>query len=170
MKSYCTVADVLSVAIRFKDDVWPTDSEPDDLASHKQKTKTIARGDVELTIEEASEMVRAMIKPQYDSAVIDSYEAAGYPKVIIFLTKTYSAILMFERYAPQSVEANQKLIESLKRSMTAYEQIIVNGALTDQDGNLVERTYAIEVMLGRDNDNYKAFDELKDTYENGRVY
>ena len=172
MKSYCTVEQVLKVAIVFWDDVWPTFSVPTDIVSHKQNTKTIPKADVEAIIEEASEMVRAQIKPYYDSVVIDNFDP-DYPPVIVYLTKTLSAMLMLERYAPvgiQNSEHNKALIDRFKRSMKEYQDIIVNGALTDENGTLVSRTQDVSVLLGRDNDEYKAFDELRELYENGRIY
>jgi len=171
LKKYCTVADVLSVAIGFVDDVWPEQgSPPAGIVSHRNNTKTIPAEDVEYIISEASELVRARIQPEYDPDIIDGYESEGYPPVVIYMTKTLSTILMLQRYRPQSVTQNKELIQELQTTMDIYDKIIANGALRRQGGDLVPRIRAIEVQLGRDNPEFSAFDNLKDIYEDGRIY
>lgn len=169
MNNYCSIDDVLSVAIDFRKDVWPAESAPADI-NRGPNTKTIAAAEVTYIIAEASEMVRAWLQPHYSPAVIDAYGADSYPPVVIYLTKAYAAIMMYEQYASTSMDRNDKLIAELDRRMNEYRQIIGNGALSDADGNLVERQAGPDVQLGRDNDEYQAFNGLKVVYTDGRFY
>ena len=168
MVDYCTVRQVLDVAITFRADVDMSKESGDDTVSFLQNSNTIWDGDVEKIITEASEMVRGKLKPRYSIAVIDAYDP--YPPVVVYYTKIYAAILMYERFANQSVERNNLLIGTLQRSIKEYQTIIVNGSLVDASGVAVPTVTNPVLLAGADNEDFTAAGELQELYEDGRVY
>lgn len=167
MKAYCSIEDVLSVAVIFRKDVVPLIGSTDNTATYTPNTYTIPREDVEDIIIEASEMVRKILQPRYEISVIDGYDPS-YPPVVVFLTKTYSAMIMLERYASQSTDRNNELISTLNRSMLAYKKIITNGLLTDVN-DLVVPSLNGTVFLKETNSNDVNV-KLTEIYANGRTY
>ena len=163
---YCTVDDVLSVAITFREDVLP---ESGDTASFRYKTNTISRDDITALILEASDMVRMLYKPRYSITTIDGYDP-NFPPIIVHLTKVYTAILMYQRYANQDIERNKGIIESYNRSMRAYSQIIANGALVDTDDERVPTLTDPLILKGADNTDWPSWEDLEELYEDGRTY
>ena len=168
MNQYCTIEDVLSVATVFRQDVMPLESG--DEARYNTNTNAISRDEVDYIITEASEMVRGLLQPKYDLTVIDSYAEGEWPPIINYCTKTYSAILMYERFGSVSIERNERLIKSLKRSYNQYREIIANGTIRDRDGVLVPSLVTTEVQQGSTGTDFYATKRLKEVYESGRSY
>ena len=165
--NYCSVDDVLSIATIFRKDVYPESGS--DAANFRQNTNTIPIADVEYIIEEASEMVRSALQPRYSSTVIDAL-SPDFPPVVVYWTKAFSAILMYRRYASQSIERNNELIKVLEKEIETYQQIVVGGNLRDADGNLVTTQVDPELLAGVDNTEFTADGLLQELYEDGRVY
>lgn len=157
---YCTIDDILGIAQDFKRDVVPLVPDP-------RNTGTIPRADVDAIAVEASDMVNMLLQPRYAIATIEGYSPT-FPPVIIYLAATYSAILMHERYGASSVDKNEKLTDRYNRSIIEYKTIIVNGALVDVAGDRVP--VQVSPVLKLDTTYFVANTEIKELYEDGRIY
>src|SRR5690348_11640746 len=157
MVNYCTVDEILSVAPIFKKDVVPEQTSAT-TTKYDPNSQVISRDEIEDIATEASEMVRAMLLPHYDPEVIDSYDPA-FPPVVNFLTKTYGARLMYERYPAIDPSKVGDYLATLDRDMQAYRQIICGQALRDVLGKSVAT--ASGPSISSPGANYAAFDALK---------
>lgn len=157
MTKYCTVDDVIELAPTFKKDVLPLVSEG--TAVRAQNTNTIPRDKITITIEEASEMVRSLLHPRYDTDVIDGL--SPFPPVVVYYTKTYAAMLLYER-EPGSGEYSEKRVGLLQRSLEEYGVIIANGELRDENNVLVPVVWVTSMLPGYQNDEFKANGNLRD--------
>jgi|SRR3990172_490951 len=157
--SYCTIDDVLSVAQDYKQDV--TGESP------SFNTETISTTEITAIIDESTIMVQSLLQPRYSRDTINSY-GSNFPPVIVYLTKTYSALLLYERYGSQSTEKNWEIIKKLKRTMEEYRRIIANGDLIDADG--IKVPTAISPVMKQDGIYLKANEEIYEVYKNGRFY
>jgi len=150
---YCTVDDVMAIATDFKRDL--------------DVNNNITTAEVEAIITESSNMVNMILQPNYAISTIEGFDPT-FPPVIVYLTATYSSILLHERFGATSVEKNEALIDRYDRSMTAFKTIITNGALVDSSNVKVPVQSAPVLKQGEPN--FTSNDEIKELYENGRFY
>lgn len=167
MVSYCTVADVLSVAPSFRTDVSGGSGEG---ATYQPNTRIITSEEVEYLIAEASVVVRGHLKPRYDTAVIDAYGEGNYPPIVVYLTKLIAAQLMHQRYRSIDTENTMGIIVMLDRSVKQYRRHVVNGMLVDRTGERVPTINDPGLRSGENNDNFVTAGQLKELYESGREY
>ena len=169
---YCTVDDVLNVATDYRGSVEGY-TPPSGSTMVRPNTKTIAESEVESLITEASVMVDSKLAPRYQLSVIQAIDPL--PPVVVYLTKTYAAIMMYQRYDFGSIEKGKAQIEQLQNPMTEYKRIISNGSLLDSAGELVPRHTVPSILLGKDNSSYPAMGDLDKLYsgedvDSDRIY
>ena len=162
---YCTPSDVLGVATDYKGDTVGETSESG--VTYQPNTNVIAQSEIEAMITEASVMVDSKLTPRYSLTVIQALSPL--PPIVVYLTKTYTAIMLYERIPSVSIDRKNKQIEQLQRSMKEYQTIITNGGLRDSTGTLIATLSDPGVLKGSDNTDFDATGLLKDLYDGEEV-
>lgn len=165
MKLYCTVEDVLTVATTFRKDVQMGSGGG---TQYSPNTGLFTQDDIEVYIEEASYRVQSLYQPRYSIAVVDGY--TDIPPTINYITKIYTAVLLFKRFYSTNTTQMTELITSFNSSLDSFKRIIANGELRDANSVLIPTIKDPSIMLGSGNTDFRTDSQLKALYKNGRQY
>ena len=158
---YCTVSDVLDVAIDLRGDVVGY-TDPSGTV-RTSNTASIAQSEIEAIIVEATADTRSLLSPRYSIAIIEAFDPL--PSDVVSYCKIVSAIIMYERYSSVDAERTQKQIDLLQKRVNRLRDTVVRGALRDNDGNLIAYAHGTTLQQGKDSDEFTAMDDLYDLYD-----
>ena len=145
---YCSVSDVLSVLRIFADD-W------DDFQ------QTIPTGLIEQIIDEDSLFVRNRLQSRYDINKIEALDPLPY--TIRECTKLRASLTALDRIGVVSTERNQQIQQMLMNNYTDWLNMLKQGNLFDNDGNLLAMNNRARVQYQTSNN----LETIKDIYKRG---
>ena len=145
---YCSVSDVLSVLRIFADD-W------DDFQ------QTIPTGLIEQIIDEDSLFVRNRLQSRYDISKIEALDPLPY--TIRECTKLRASLTALDRIGVVSTERNQQIQQMLMNNYTDWLNMLKQGNLFDNDGNLLAMNNRARVQYQTSNN----LETIKDIYKRG---
>jgi len=128
MIRFCTPAEVLQVARSFSID---------------SRRNTLSDDDVNIAIDQASDLIRLMLLPRYQIATIE----ADVPRGIKTLCQYKSAIILNMIHKFVSADETTGIIGRFKAIVNIWKQAIVNGTLLDNSDELVDSFQPPQTVL-----------------------
>lgn len=136
---YCTATDVVDVAVKYKDVTQ----------GFVINVQNISTAQIETLIAEASLETIAQFHPFYKLDVIDGY-SPDYPPLIVYTTKIYAAILLYDRFGSANQDIDRAVIDKLYIEYQRCVRNIQGGFVYSVAGDEVTRNLSVMVYQGED--------------------
>lgn len=160
--AYCTFEDVYEFVVEYRNSI---DTEEVGTGVDRTNSKLIKKQEILNIIEEATQHIRNKLQPHYDLTTID-YTYPNLPIVIRSFCKTYSAILIYQRYRLSNGSKASEVIDLFKKNIEDYERAIIGHILEDPYGAKIPAIQSPTLLKQP-----RGFASgLKDIWKNGRQY
>ncbi len=140
--AYCTVNDVANTAVKYR-------SQMEGYAQSEGQV-TIRTDQIEELIAESSDIIRSILSPRYEIAVIDALDPL--PAIVVSATKVQAALLLYYRFGSVNAKDEDRIIANLMMQLQQYKRTIGNGLLLDSDSTEIEESLGVTLLQGEGSD------------------